>query len=778
MNQESVDKIDQRMQTLLNKTDTGYIEIDITGRIYDTNVAYCNMLGASLPSEIIGRSLFEWTNLAYLKANSLAIIQCAEHGRINKLICQYQTFKGKNITVSLDAYAEKEKGSIRIYGICHNITQQILENEATSKKQYQLETALDAAKAGMFSYNFKEDITFWDQRSYKIFNVDPDNFQTNYAAWLALIHPKDVKKIELDFQAAIAKKNNFELEYRIVTTQGIRYINVKARMVRDKDGEPILCHGLHQDVTEANKTKKLLHAKQALEKSQINVLKQAKLLRSIIDSIPDLIFYKDLDGQYLGCNKAFEEFSNINETRLIGKNDIALFDKEQATFFRDKDTNFSGADETKIYEEWVTYPNGKKVLLEALKTPFIGINNKVVGLLGISRNITERKNAENKYQALTNENNIIFDSIPVGVAYIKDRHFFRINQYWIDLFGWSEQEIIDKTSKINYFYKYDFIVERKKAYPSMLKGDVYRSERFMVHKNGSAIWCQLSGQLIDINIPEKGSIWIVNDINKEKNLRDSLRLAKESSDQLKDMAEKANKAKSEFLANMSHELRTPMHAILSFSNFGLKKIKSHEYEKLERYFSHINTSGKRLLNLLNDLLDLSKLEAGKMDLVFNYSQINEIINSCIDEQQTRLEEKKVSIIKNNFECGYGAQMDSVKIGQVITNLISNAIKFTPEGGKIYFTISKQNIQLGVPLKAVSALKVEICDDGVSIPENELKLVFNKFIQSSKTSVNSGGIGLGLSICQEIIKGHQGIIWADNRPRRGAIFSFAIPINRI
>ena len=178
------------------------------------------------------------------------------------------------------------------------------------------------------------------------------------------------------------------------------------------------------------------------------------------------------------------------------------------------------------------------------------------------------------------------------------------------------------------------------------------------------------------------------------------------------------------------------------------------------------------------MLDLSKLEAGKMDLVFGYCQVQNIINSCIDEQQTRLEEKRISIVKNNFDCDYGAQMDSEKVSQVITNLISNAIKFTPEGGKIYFTISKQDIQLGEPLKAVPALKVEVCDEGMGVPENELKKVFDKFVQSSKTNTNSGGTGLGLSICQEIIKGHQGIIWADTHPNRGAIFSFAIPIDRM
>jgi PAS domain S-box-containing protein len=378
LSQEQFDKIEQRMQTLLNKTGTGYIEFDITGHVYDANNAYCNMLGANSSSEVIGRSVLEWTDSSSLKANTLAFTQCVEHGNTHKLICQYKTFKGKNITISLDAYAEQQSEGVRIYAMCHDITPQILENEATLKKQYQLETALDAAKAGMFSYNVEADICFWDKRSYKIFNVDPDSFQHNCAAWLALLHPDDAKEAEQKFQAALATKNDFELDYRIISTQDIRYINVKARIVHDKNGTPIFCHGLHQDVTEANKTEKLVHAKKTLELSQLEVLKKTKLLRSIINSIPDLIFYKDLDGRYIGCNKAFERFIDLNESNLVGKTDFDLFDKELATFFRDKDKKVLAANVAKINEEWVTYPNGDKVLLEALKTPFYGIKKNVI----------------------------------------------------------------------------------------------------------------------------------------------------------------------------------------------------------------------------------------------------------------------------------------------------------------------------------------------------------------------------------------------------------------
>ena len=366
----------------------------------------------------------------------------------------------------------------------------------------------------------------------------------------------------------------------------------------------------------------------------------------------------------------------------------------------------------------------------------------------------------------------MFDNIPVGIGYLKNRHFYRVNRHLVEMFGWDEEEILNQPTENHYAHKQDFIEVGQQAYPLIRNGEIYHTERLMKHKDGTQFWCQLTGQSIDLDSPEKGSIWIVNDISKEKNLRDSLQKAKDQSDRSKDLAEKANQAKSEFLTNMSHELRTPMHAILSFSSFGLKKIRNNELDKLEKYFSNIHTSGQRLLNLLNDLLDLSKLEARKMQFEFKPTQIQNIINNCIEEQQTRLEEKALTVIQKNPDFDLDVQMDATKISQVITNLLSNAIKFSPEGKAIEIKVAKDEL-LSKP-----ALTVVISDEGIGIPESELESVFDKFIQSSKTDTKAGGTGLGLAISKEIIDNHQGKIWAESNQTSGATFSFTIPVNPV
>ena len=246
----------------------------------------------------------------------------------------------------------------------------------------------------------------------------------------------------------------------------------------------------------------------------------------------------------------------------------------------------------------------------------------------------------------------------------------------------------------------------------------------------------------------------------------------------KDAAEFANRAKSNFLANMSHELRTPMHAILSFSKFGISKYKDVDREKLKSYFDNINQSGNRLLNLLNSLLDLAKLESGKDELNFSHSNINLMIQSIKNELEGLASEKDIKITYGHLSDQLLVDCDSDKISQVIRNLIGNALKFTPNGKSITLMIESSKMVAGKiasDTNHYSSVKIKVIDEGVGIPADELDSVFDKFIQSSKTDNGSGGTGLGLAICREIIEKHHGKIWAENNLGDGATFIFEIPL---
>jgi signal transduction histidine kinase len=236
----------------------------------------------------------------------------------------------------------------------------------------------------------------------------------------------------------------------------------------------------------------------------------------------------------------------------------------------------------------------------------------------------------------------------------------------------------------------------------------------------------------------------------------------------KEAAERANRAKSEFLANMSHELRTPMHAVLSFARLGVERAGSAPADKLQQYFSRVEQSGERLLALLNDLLDLSKLEAGKMRYEMADSDVLAVVHAVLDEYAALARSRQLTVEIHSRAGENQVWCDAGRIGQVVRNLLSNAIKFSPQGGRIALLL-EDAMHDGRP-----ALALSVSDEGAGIPEAELEQVFDKFVQSSKTRSGAGGTGLGLSICRQIVEDHGGRIWAGNNAARGARIVFLLP----
>ncbi len=276
---------------------------------------------------------------------------------------------------------------------------------------------------------------------------------------------------------------------------------------------------------------------------------------------------------------------------------------------------------------------------------------------------------------------------------------------------------------------------------------------------------QLANVLKQIDIRDRAIIAAYEEVEKRIKERTS-ELERSRSE-----AEKSNQSKSEFLANMSHELRTPMHAILSYAEFGIEEIDEAEKKELEQYFERIFSSGTRLLSLLNNLLDLSKLEAGKTIFHFEKHHPEDILKNVQNEVDNFLRDKHLQLLiktEGNLKPIY---LDREQIHQVLYNLISNAIKFTPNDGVIECTI----IPAKVPGSLSPGVAISISDSGIGVPKEEQETIFDKFIQSSKTTTGAGGTGLGLAICREILEGHKGKLWCSDSEHGGAKFTLVIPL---
>ncbi len=374
--------------------------------------------------------------------------------------------------------------------------------------------------------------------------------------------------------------------------------------------------------------------------------------------------------------------------------------------------------------------------------------------------------------------------LPIAVAeYDFDLNFLWANIKASEMLGYTKEDL-NTGINVKRLLPDEFFETVMSRTASAKKGQApVPLELSLIRKDGSRIWGEVYPSLIYKANESVGVRTCFVDLTDR---REAERKLRQSYDELeakvahrtmefkkaKEVAEKANKLKSEFLANISHELRNPMHQILSYSKYGIEKI-DRPKQKLLHYFSQTRNAADRLMTLLNDLLDLSKLESGRMDYNYEPCRINEVIQEAVADFKQAILNKNIQVDIDMVKEATDARWDAFRIGQVIRNLLVNAIEFSPRDKTIQIMVN--NTSCDISGCYTPCLQVSIKDQGVGIPEDELEIIFEKFTQSSLTKTGAGGTGLGLAICREIIEAHKGKLWAVNNKDVGATFSFCIPI---
>lgn len=280
-----------------------------------------------------------------------------------------------------------------------------------------------------------------------------------------------------------------------------------------------------------------------------------------------------------------------------------------------------------------------------------------------------------------------------------------------------------------------------------------------------------------------------------KNSREQLRRQNEELRVALIKASESDRLKSEFLANISHELRTPLHAIIGFSDLLNNHYLGELNEKQKDSVKDINTSGKHLLAIINDLLDLSKMEAGKMDLDISEINLKMLLENSLNIFEKLAQGRGNKLLSDIADCPKTIQADERMVRQIIYNLLSNAIKFTPEGGSIKLSahhltrannhwLTKKGEMLYLPslyghelMNHKHLVKVSVADTGIGLKMDDMKLIFKPFIQvDGSKSRRYQGTGLGLSLTKQFVELHKGSIWVDSEGEdKGSTFHFVIPV---
>jgi PAS domain S-box-containing protein len=330
-----------------------------------------------------------------------------------------------------------------------------------------------------------------------------------------------------------------------------------------------------------------------------------------------------------------------------------------------------------------------------------------------------------------------------------------VNRAWEDFTGYSREQVIGKPgaafmpqADADHHASGDAQVWRTGGtlrYELKLKhGDGSRRDVVVtkVRVPGAALGASLLSSMMDVS---------------------EFRLAERAQDEARDAAEESSRAKSEFIANISHELRTPLQSILGFSELGL--LRGGEQPKLQSMFNDIHASGGRMLALVNDLLDVAKIESSVGSITLERADLRGLVQAVMHELSPLLDGKHIQLLSQLGRQPLIAKVDPTRFQQVVRNIAANAIKVSPAGAEI-------SVQGHITQDRRICISVR--DHGTGVPTDELEKIFEAFVQSSTRKDGSGGTGLGLAICKKIIDAHGGSIVADNMPDGGAVFSIYLP----
>ncbi|WP_375591701.1 PAS domain S-box protein [Chitiniphilus eburneus] len=515
-----------------------------------------------------------------------------------------------------------------------------------------------------------------------------------------------------------------------------------------------------RDITEQQNTERELRRHR--DHLQDLVLERTAEIRTVLDASPLAIMLSVKNSVRL-VNPVFETLFGYEGSEIIGLPTHALF-ASPTRFEEIMQTVWTRVSAGGVFRgEVELYRRDHSSFWAMVYAKALVPGDVTKGVICVIEDVTSQRIAAQALRQSERLKRTIIDTTADGYILIDDgRHIVDVNQAFCLLLGYRREELIGQQATLLWGEAAEQIFPADLADRDTMRNHI--EEVTLRSLDGQPMpFLVNSAAIHDDNRKLEYAFAFLTNISDLKEIEKNLLDAKEA-------AEAANVAKSAFLANMSHELRTPMHAILSFSEMGLSKSGRTEPTNLARYFERIHSSGNRLLVLLNDLLDMSRLEANRMTYDKTRNHLQQTVLGAAQEIAPLLQTRRLRLEVDETTPALYAVFDRARLTQVVVNLLSNAIKFSPVDG----TIEIRYLETATLCDGQPAVGLTVRDRGPGIPAGEEELIFDKFIQSSRMRETGGGTGLGLAISRQIMEDHGGEIFAASHPEGGALFTLLLP----
>jgi PAS domain S-box-containing protein len=573
-------------------------------------------------------------------------------------------------------------------------------------------------------------------------------------------------------------------EIEIVSKSGRQLtVFLRADAIKDDSGKTIGLMGVHTDITER------IQAEEALRESE-------ERLKILFEHAPDAYTLMTPDGKIVDANKRALEITGYSKEESIGKTvfDLGVISPEQ--FETDSASTASRPDDP--LELVVSRKDGTKVIVES-KTFSVEVKGQPL-LLSTTRDITKRKQAEELVRAAEHKYKTIYESSRDAIMTLAPPTwaFTSGNQATLEMFrARDEKEFVSqRPPDLSPERQPDGRLSSEKAL-EMINTAVEKGSHLFewVHKRLDGEDFPADVLLTRMELEGKQVLQAtVRDITERKQVerelikyRDHLEeLVKQRTEELnmaKTIAENANKAKSDFLANMSHEIRTPLNSIIGFSETLYDEIEGPLNDEQKKHLSIVTSSGHHLLSLINDILDLSKVEAGKMELLPTSFSMSDILKNSLSFFREKAAKHGLRLSADISADVDVIEADERKVKQIVYNLLSNAVKFTPDGGSINLSahiVTRGSetlpVQVREGLPDMKYVEVNVKDTGIGIAKKDHEKIFVEFSQiEDPYSKKYAGTGLGLSLAKKMVTLHSGKIWFESEGEgKGCTFYFVLP----